>query len=281
MKAMPRFEDQVAIVTGGALGIGGATARRLASEGAKVLIADFNDDAAAANVQNITEAGGTAKNVTTDVSNHDDIKNAVGTAVSEWGRLDIMVQNAFPTDTRDAPWWGSAVEVSEDGWDLGMSMLTKALFLGAKYGVPEMEKTGGGSIVNLASVHGLLMAPNSLVYEAGKSAVIGMTRQMAIDFGPLGIRVNCICPGHIVTEGLGRMWEDNAEGLKFFEQQYPVGRTGVPDDIASAIAFLCSEEASFITGHPLVVDGGLSIQLQEDLGVALGKYARENEFRMP
>ena len=278
---MSRFDGQVAIVTGGALGIGGATARRLASEGAKVLIADFNDEAATANVARIIEGGGTALAVNTDISKHDDIRNAVETAVQEWDRLDIIVQNAFPTDTRDSPWWGSAVSVPEDGWDLGMSMLTKALYLGAKYAVPEMEKIGGGSIVNLASVHGLLMAPNSLVYEAGKSAVIGMTRQMAIDFGPLGIRVNAICPGHIVTEGLGKMWEDNAEGLKFFEQQYPVGRTGVPEDIASAIAFLCSEEASFITGHPLVVDGGLSIQLQENLGVALGKYARENEFRMP
>lgn len=278
---MPRFDGQVAIVTGGALGIGGATARRLASEGASVLIADFNDEAAAANVTRITEAGGTAKSITTDVSKHDDIRATVKTAVNEWGRLDIMVNNAFPTDTRDAPWWGNAVTVPEDGWDLGMSMLTKALYLGAKYAVPEMEKTGGGSIVNLASVHGLLMAPNSLVYEAGKSAVIGMTRQMAIDFGPLGVRVNCVCPGHIVTEGLGRMWEDNGEGLKFFEQQYPVGRTGAPDDIASGIAFLCSDEASFITGHPLVIDGGLSIQLQEDLGVALGKYARDHEFRMP
>ncbi|MBT3941924.1 MAG: SDR family oxidoreductase [Chloroflexi bacterium] len=278
---MPRFDGQVAIVTGGALGIGGATARRLASEGASVLIADFNDEAAVANVDRIADAGGRAMSLTTDVSKGDDIREAVETAVNEWGRLDIMVNNAFPTDTRDAPWWGSAVSVPEEGWDLGMSMLTKALYLGAKYAVPEMSKIGGGSIVNLASVHGLLMAPNSLVYEAGKSAVIGMTRQMAIDFGPIGIRVNCICPGHIVTEGLGEMWEDNAEGLKFFDQQYPVRRTGVPDDIASGIAFLCSDEASFITGHPLVIDGGLSIQLQEDLGVAQGKYARENEFRMP
>ncbi|MCH7906677.1 MAG: SDR family oxidoreductase [Chloroflexi bacterium] len=276
-----RFAGQVAIVTGGALGIGGATARRLAGEGASVLIADFNDEAAAANVSRITEAGGAALGVHTDISKHDDIRQMVEAAVDEWGRLDILVQNAFPTDTRDAPWWGSAVSVPEDGWDMGMSMLTKALYLGAKYAVPEMEKTGGGSIVNLASVHGLLMAPNSLVYEAGKSAVIGMTRQMAIDFGPLGVRVNAICPGHIVTEGLGRMWEDNAEGLKFFAQQYPVRRTGKPDDIAAAIAFLCSDEASFITGHPLVVDGGLTIQLQEDLGVALAKYARDNEFRMP
>lgn len=276
-----RFAGKVAVVTGGALGIGGATARKLASEGASVLIADFNDEAATNNVDRITAAGGTSKSLTTDVSRHDDIRAAVETAVKEWGRLDIMVNNAFPTDTRDAPWWGNAVSVPEEGWDLGMSMLTKALYLGAKYAVPEMERTGGGSIVNLASVHGLLMAPNSLVYEAGKSAVIGMTRQMAIDFGPIGIRVNCVCPGHIVTEGIRRMWEDNAEGLKFFEQQYPVGRTGVPDDIASGIAFLCSDEASFITGHPLVIDGGLSIQLQEDLGVVLGKYARDHEFRMP
>jgi NAD(P)-dependent dehydrogenase (short-subunit alcohol dehydrogenase family) len=145
-----------------------------------------------------------------------------------------------------------------------------------------MQKTGGGSIVNLASVHGILMAPRKLVYEAGKSAVIGMTRQMAIDFGPMGIRVNCILPGHIVTEkSQADTWDQTPSGLKFFEQQYPVRRTGVPEDIANAISFLCSEDASFITGHPLAVDGGLTIQLQEDLGVALGKYARANEFQMP
>ncbi|MDP6822983.1 MAG: glucose 1-dehydrogenase [Dehalococcoidia bacterium] len=274
-----RFAGRVAIVTGGALGIGGGTARKLASQGASVLVADVNDEAADANVAGITANGGTARAIHTDVGSHDDIKTMIDTAVSNWGRLDILVQNAYDGGRRVQ---GSAIEVAEEDWDHGMGLLTKALYLGAKYSVPEMQKTGGGSIVNLASVHGFLMAPRKLVYEAGKAAVIGMTKQMAIDFGPLGIRVNCILPGHIVTEkSQTATWDRTPGGLEFFEQQYPVRRTGVPEDIANAISFLCSDDASFITGHPLAVDGGLTIQLQEDLGVALGKYARENEFEMP
>ena len=151
--------------------------------------------------------------------------------------------------------------------------------MGAKYAVPAMESSGGGGrIVNISSVHGLLMSPGSLVYEAGKSAVIGMTRQMACDFGPLGITVNAIAPGHIVTERSERMWKEkgNDAGRRLFELQYPVRRTGVPDDIANAIAFLCSEEASFITGVVLPVDGGLSIQLQEDLVRELKDFIRDN-----
>jgi NAD(P)-dependent dehydrogenase (short-subunit alcohol dehydrogenase family) len=105
--------------------------------------------------------------------------------------------------------------------------------------------------------------------------VIGMTRQMAIDFGPLGIRVNAICPGHIVTERVAPQWEAHPDGLRYFAQQYPVRRTGVPDDIANAIAFLCSDEASFITGQALAVDGGLTLQLQEDLAVNMAHYLRE------
>jgi len=148
--------------------------------------------------------------------------------------------------------------------------------------VPALERAGGGSIVNIASVHGLLMAPGALVYEAGKSAVIGMTRQMACDFGPRGIRVNAICPGHIVTERMQARWDDNPTGLRFFEQQYPLRRCGRPVDIANAIVFLCSEEASFITGHALVVDGGLTVQLQENLGVALAHYIQAHpDTRLP
>jgi 3-oxoacyl-[acyl-carrier protein] reductase len=146
-----------------------------------------------------------------------------------------------------------------------------------------MRESGGGSIINIASVHGLAMSPGSVVYEAGKSAVIGVSRQMACDFGPDGIRVNAVCPGHIVTERMQeRMWDDNPTGHAFVAEQYPVRRTGTPDDIAGAVAFLASRDASFITGHALIVDGGLTIQLQEDLAVRMGKWLREHpETQLP
>ncbi|MBX6771805.1 MAG: SDR family oxidoreductase [Chloroflexi bacterium] len=278
---MQRLAGQVAIVTGGAQGIGGATARRLAEEGASVLIADIDDEAAERNVQTIRAAGGTAAAIHADVGRHADIRAMVDEAVRRWGKLTILVNNAYSPvgENRD----GSAVEVSEEGWDRALAVLMKSVFLGVKYAVPAMEAAGGGAIVNVASVHGLLMAPRSLVYEAGKSAVIGMTRQMALDFGPRGIRVNAVCPGHIVTERIqAAMWAENPSGLRFFEQQYALRRCGRPVDIANAIVFLCSDEAAFITGHALVVDGGLSIQLQENLGVHLAHYIQEHpETRLP
>lgn len=268
---MKRLQDQVAVVTGGAQGIGGATARRLAEEGANVLIADIDQAAAQTNVERIRATGGTAESIVADVADHARVRATIERAVELWGKVTLLVNNAYGGGPEQQ---GSAVEVSEEGWDRGMALLVKSTFLTSKHAVPHMRKAGGGAIVNIASVHGLLMAPGKLVYEAGKSAVIGVTRQMACDFGPSGIRVNCICPGHIVTERIQRRWSENTAGLEFFAQQYPVRRTGRPIDIANAVLFLCSEEASFITGHALVVDGGLTIQLQEDLGVALGRYAQ-------
>ncbi len=273
---MDRLSGKSAIVTGGALGIGGATARRLARDGAGVLIIDVQEDAANANADRIRDAGGSAVAMTGDVAREEVAQAMVERAVAEFGRLDILVQNAYGGNDDRA---GSAVEVSAAAWRAGMDLLTGALFLGAKYGVPAMDSSGGGGrIVNISSVHGLLMAPGSLVYEAGKSAVIGMTRQMACDFGQLGITVNAIAPGHIVTEKSEQMWKErgNAAGKRLFDLQYPVRRTGVPDDIANAIAFLCSDEASFITGVVLPVDGGLSIQLQEDLVFGIKDFIRDN-----
>ena len=272
-------EPRVAIVTGGATGIGGAIARRLAADGERVLIADIADELSAANVAQIEADGGTAAAIHSDVSRHDDIREMIQDAVDRWGRLDILVNNAFPA-MEALP--GGVEEVTEEQWDFGMSLLVKALFLGAKYAVPEMRRIGGGNIVNIASVHGLLMAKDYLVYEAGKSAAIGVTKQMAIQHGPDNIRVNAICPGHMVTENIQRvMWDDNAGGLKLFDDQYPLRRTGKPEEIASAVSFLCSEDASFVTGHALVVDGGLSIQLQENIGVQQANFMRRHPETQP
>ena len=271
---MGRLNGQVAVVTGGAQGIGGATARRLAEEGARVLVADIDMPTADANVAGIREAGGTADSVRADIGRHDDIRGMIDRAAELWGRLDILVNNGYtPTHGRGR---GTAVDVTEDEWDVGMNLLVKSIFLGAKYAVPEMEKTGAGSIVNMASVHSLLVAPGKLVYEAGKSAVVGVTKQMATDFGPMGIRVNAICPGHIATERIEAAAAENPSGRRFLEDQYPLRRVGRPVDVANAVVFLCSEEASFITGHSLVVDGGMTVQLQEDFGVRQAAYVQAN-----
>lgn len=274
------LSGQVAVVTGGASGIGGATARRLAADGTKVLIADINGVAARENAARITAAGGEAGVVVADMGNSADIAAMVKGAVERWGRLDILVNNAYsPTAAHDT----DIPDTTEEAWDSGLAVMAKALFLATKHAIPHMERNGGGNIVNISSVHGLLQSPGFLVYEASKSAVIGMTRQMAAELGPRGIRVNAICPGHIVTENIQKhMWQENPSGYAFFEEQYPLRRCGKTEEIASAIAFLCSSEASFITGHALVVDGGLSLQLQENLGVRLAHFIQENpETNLP
>ena len=294
-----KLRGKVGIVTGGATGIGAGIARTLAADGAKVLIVDINETGAAASAKTICDSGGQASHMVGDVSKEEVSKAMVEHAVEEYGRLDILVQNAYGvigyTD-------GSALEVEVEAWRKGMDLLVMAHFLGAKYAVPAMKNSGPpegfnpgswegrglrsgsppameiGRIVNISSVHGLLQAAGTMVYESGKAAVIGLTRQMAIDFGPMGITVNAIAPGHIVTEGLEKLWSEvgNEAGFHLEELQYPVRRTGVPEDIGNAVSFLCSQEAAFITGVVLPVDGGLTIQLQENIILELKNYIQEN-----
>jgi NAD(P)-dependent dehydrogenase (short-subunit alcohol dehydrogenase family) len=209
-----------------------------------------------------------------DVAVEADVHAIVTRAVELWGRLDILVNNAYNAGIESPR--VDAVELSEQAWDDGMNVGLKAMFRATKFAVPLMRRGGGGVIINLSSVHGLLGAPGSLVYETLKAGVIGLTRQLAVEYGPDGIRVNAICPGHIVTERMGQRWRDRAEAHRFFMEHYPLRRTGTPREVANAIAFLCSDEASFITGHTLVVDGGLTIQLQEDLAVRLARYVQEH-----
>ena len=273
------FSGKVTIVTGGALGIGGGISRKFSEKGSKIVIADIDLEASLENSEKIRNLGGECEVIKTDVSKSSDIQNMVDFTLEKYGRIDNLIQNAFSTGNNTS-FGGSALEVEEQSWDQGIAMLQKAIYLGAKYAGEELIRNKG-NIINISSVHGLLMSKGALIYEAGKSAVIGMTKQMACDFGPLGVRVNAICPGHIVTEKMEVRWNEIPSGLKFFEEQYPVRRTGIPEDIANGVAFLCSEEASFITGHSLVIDGGLSIQLQEDFGVDQAKYAKNNEIDFP
>jgi len=294
-----RLKGKAAIVTGGATGLGGGIADKLAAEGAAVLIVDIHEAEANARSATIRDGGGLASAMEGDVSREDVAKAMVDRAVDEYGRLDILVQNAYGViGLQD----GSALETTVERWHKGMNLLVMAHFLGAKYGVPAMQVSGPpegydpglwkgrgirhgdpppmeiGRIINISSVHGLLQSANTMVYETGKAAVIGLTRQMAIDLGPLGITVNAIAPGHMVTENLEKLWSEvgNEAGFHLAELQYPVRRTGTPEDVGNAVAFLCSEEAGFITGVVLPVDGGLSIQLQENIVFELKNYIQEN-----
>ncbi len=295
-----KLTSKVAIVTGGASGIGGEIARTLAADEAEVLIVDIDEPTAAANVERIVAAGGKAASITGDVASEEVAKKMVDRAVSEFGRLDILVQNAFGVVGESIQ--GSAVEVGLDTWRRGMDLLVGAHFLGAKYAVPAMVESGPpagfepvawdgrglrrgspppsevGRIVNISSVHSLLQAAGWAVYETGKAAVNGLTKQMAVDFGPLGITVNAIAPGHMVTDNLEELWVQagNPKGFHLHELQYPVRRTGESADIAHAISFLCSPQASFITGVVLPVDGGHSIQLQENIVLELKDYIQRN-----
>ena len=274
------LSDRVPIVTGGAQGVGGGMSRLLGRAGAKVLIADIDIDMARNTEELICKNSGIAESLKIDVTSYEDLKNMVEVANDHWGRLDILINNAYAAADGQQ---GGALEVTEERWESDIRALVTSVYAGSKYAIPLMQKTGGGSIVNISSVHGFLVAKKALTYETGKAAVIAMTKQMAVDYGSSGIRVNAICPGHIVTERIMEtVWKNNPSGLKFFEDQYPVGRTGVPEDIGNAATFLCSDEASFITGHALPVDGGLTIQLQENFGVQQVHYYMDNaDTEMP
>lgn len=274
------LEGKVAIVTGGAQGIGGGIARTLAQAGAKVLIADVDMEMADRTAEDIRKNSGIVECAKIDVTSYVDLKKMIDVASEHWGRLDILVNNAYPAADGQQ---GGALEVTEERWEKDIKALVTSVYAASKYAIPEMLRNGSGSIVNISSVHGFLVARKALTYETGKAAVIAMSKQMAVDYGPNGIRVNAICPGHIVTERIMEsVWKDNPSGLKFFEDQYPVRRTGVPEDIGNAVVFLCSEEASFITGHVMPVDGGLTIQLQENFGVQQVHYYMDNlDTQMP
>ena len=242
-----RVEGKVALVTGAASGIGEGTALLLAREGAAVAVVDIDVEAGKRTTATIVREGGKAIFIRADVGKTAQVKRMIERTASAFGRLDIIHNNAI--------WFrnGKATELDEKDWDRTLDVGLKTVFLSAKYGVPVMRETGGGTIVNTASVHSLVSFEEHTAYDAAKAGLLGLTRVLALDFGP-DIRVNSVLPGAVLTP----LWKGISRAdRRRFADMVPAKRLGTPEDIASAVLFLASEEASFITGTSLVVDGGL------------------------
>ena len=252
---MDKLDGKVAVITGGASGIGEATVRLFVEEGARVVIADIQDRKG----ETLADVlGGRAVYQHTDVGKETEVERAVGRAVSEYGRLDCMFNNAG---------FGGAVgpieDIPVDEYDITMNVLLRGVFLGMKHAARQMKTQGSGSIISTASVAGLRVGYGPHIYSAAKAAIIHLTRSVAVELGESGIRVNCICPGGIATPIFKGAFPEVDEATvveavkPLLAQLSPLKRSGLPEDIANAAAWLASDDASFVNGHPLIVDGGL------------------------
>jgi len=252
-----RLLNKVAVITGGNSGIGRATAIRFALEGAKVVIGARDIDAGKEVVDFIKKNGGKAVFVKTDVASEVSVKNLVDFAVKLFGRIDIMFNNAGVDLAKPV------TETSEEELNSVLNVNLKGVFYGCKYAIPYMSKQGNGSIINTASTAGIVGLPNMAAYSASKGGVVLLTIEMAIDYAKKGIRVNCVCPGAIMTPMLKKFIDKSPnpeETIKNLGEMHPIGRIGKPEEIANAVLFLASDESSFVTGHALIVDGGLTAQ---------------------
>lgn len=250
------LKGKVAIVTGGAMGIGEATARELATQGATVAILDVNAEAAIRTAADIASNGARCDFFPCDVSRSADCEAAVQGAISKYGAIDILISNAGIQD------YGDIVTTTEAAWDRLMGINLKGCFLISKFAVPHMLKSGNTAIVVVGSVQSMTAIANSAAYVAAKHGLLGLTRAMALDYAQKGIRVNCVCPGAIDTPML--RWavglDPNPEKvLQACNRIHAMGRMGKAQEVAKAIAFLASPAASFITGAALLVDGGMLV----------------------
>lgn len=253
-----RYEGKVAIVTGGAKGIGWGIATVFAGEGARVVVVDWDAEAGEKTAAEINGSGGEAIFVKCDVSNEDQVKAMIQAALDRFGRIDVLVNNA------GIGVYKPVTEATSEDFDRALGVNLKGVFLCSKYAIPHMQKLGKGAIVNISSVHSFANVAGTAPYASTKGGVTALTRAMAMDLGPT-IRVNSIAPGWVLTpliQGIFDSYDDPAEQQRLVESRQVMKRIGVPEDIGYAAAFLASDEASFITGAQLFVDGGLTAQLE-------------------
>lgn len=251
-----RLENKIAFITGAGRGIGQAIAVKMASEGAAVALAEIDLNSAQVTAETIQNQGSPALPIQTDITSEADVRSAVKQTLDNFGRVDILVNNAGKNFYYDA------TTMTETDWDNAMNVDVKGAWLCCKHILPTMVAAKRGSIINIASVHARITAPGHFPYAAAKSALVGLTRNLALDYAPHNIRVNAICPGWVrtslVEEWLAMQPDPKAAEERVLSFQ-PLKRIGTPEEIANFVAFVASDEAGFITGAELVIDGGMSI----------------------
>jgi len=245
---------KVAFLTGAASGIGRATALTFAREGVNTVVADINEHGNQETARMIENLGGQALVVRCDVTRGEDVQAALNQVIEAFGHLDYAFNNAG-AEQQPKP----TADITEEEWDRIITINLRGVFLCMKYEIPLMLQHGGGSIVNTSSGAGIKVFGRGAAYAAAKHGVVGLTKDAALDYAALGIRINAICPGIIDTEMMDRFTGDTAEGRDRVIAQEPIGRMGKPDEIAAAVLWLCSDAASFVTGHALVADGGQTL----------------------
>ena len=248
---MGKLQGKVAIITGAASGIGKATAELFAAQGATLVLADWHGEAGAVLTDALQKQGAEAVFVQVDVSKTEDVKRMVRTAVEQYGRVDVIFNNAG-IEGEQAP----TAEATEENFDRVIDVNLKGVFLGMKYGIRQMLQNGGGVVVNNASVAGLVGFAGIPAYCAAKGGVVQLTKAAAMEYAAQNIRVNCVCPGVIMTPMIERFTAGNPEAMDALKEMEPIGRLGTPEEIAQAVMFLASDAGSFVTGAAMPVDGG-------------------------
>ncbi len=264
-----RLDGRVALVTGSTSGIGRATANLFAREGARVVVTGRRRPRGEMVVQEIQRAGGEATYYQADLGTSQAVRDLVRFTIGSHGRLDVLMNNAFANEL------GTAVELAEEGWDQSLAVMLKAPYIACQEAIPQMVRQGDGAIVNVASVHGYLAGHRRLAYATAKAGLINMTKQLALDFGPAGIRANAVCPGAVVVERSEQRYRDDPDLARRSAVVHPLRRVGRPIDIAHAALYLASDESSFVTGTTIVVDGGMTCQLPDTLYAGFEDYFRQ------